>query len=117
MEMIPAAPSTGATSGKQTVSITRERIPTKQELCLTLLIERGDQGINKLEALSLYGETCLPTTISELANDHRLEFVKVREPHQHKGGGKTFFTRYSLVPEGMEYAHRLLTRFRSGGKS
>lgn len=117
MDKKPAAPSTGATSSKQTASITRKRIPTKHELCLLHLIQRDEQGINKLEAFNLYGETCLPTTVSELANDYQLEFVKVREPHQHKGGGKTFFTRYSLPLESIEKARLLLARLRSGGKS
>lgn len=117
MNMIPAAPIAGATSGKQTVSITRKRIPTKQELCLSLLIERDAQGINKLEAFRLYGETALPTTISELFLDHGLKFKKVREPHQHRGGGRTHFTRYTLEPESMNKARQLLTWFRSGVKS
>lgn len=109
----PAAPKETASS-TQKASITHKRkIPTKHELCLALLIERGKQGINKLEALGLYGETCLNTTISELHREYGLDFIKVRETHQHQGGGETFFTRYTLKPTSLHAAIQIYARLKT----
>jgi len=109
----PAAPKE-ATSSTQKASITHKRkIPTKHELCLDLLIERGKQGINKLEALGAYNETCLNTTISELYRDYGLEFIKVRETHHHRGGGETFFTRYTLKPTSLHAAIQIYARLKA----
>lgn len=88
-------------------------IPTKHELCLALLIERGKQGINKLEAFGLYGETALNTTISELFRFYDFQFEKIREPHRHQGGGKTFFTRYILKPISLEAAIKVYDQLKA----
>lgn len=112
MKKIPAAPKAGATSATQSASISANRSPTKLELCLKHLTERGAKGLNKLEALDLYGDTCLNTSISDLHIDYGIEFIKVRQPHRHRGGGKTSFTRYSIKPEYLAKARELLALFR-----
>ena len=109
----PAAPKETASS-TQKASITHKRkIPTKHELCLALLIERGKQGINKLEALGLYGETALNTTVSELFRFYDLQFDKIREPHKHQGGGETFFTRYMLKPISLDQAIKVYDQLKA----
>jgi hypothetical protein len=78
---------------------TRIRPPFKIELCVDELTIRSIKGMNELEALQAYGETCLHTTISTLANKHGLIINRRSEPHNHMRGGVTHFTRYSLVDE------------------
>lgn len=73
--------------------------PTKHELALYDLLKAGTGGISKLTELPSYGETCLPTTISELG---KLGFVIAREtrPHIHQHGNKTKFSWYWLADRG-----------------
>ena len=58
----------------------------KYIITLIHLLERRSTGLNELEALGLYGETCLHSTISTLSNGHGMTFKRKREPHQHRGG-------------------------------
>lgn len=67
----------------------------KYIVCLRYLLERG--SLVELEAFRLYGETCLHSTISTLANSYGFTFHRVSEKHRHRGGGDTHFTRYSLI--------------------
>ncbi len=71
-------------------------ITPKFILTLKLTLSRNYEGLNQLEASNLYGETCLHSTISTLANNHGIVFRRTREPHKHRGGGKTHFMRYRL---------------------
>lgn len=73
--------------------------PTKHELALYDLLKAGTGGISKLTELPSYGETCLPTTISELG---KIGFVIAREtrPHIHQYGNETRFTWYWLADRG-----------------
>ena len=94
-----------ATSANQSSVLSKQykttitRPPFKIELCVDELVFRSSRGMNELEALQAYGETCLHTTISTLANKHGLIISRRTEPHNHKRGGVTRFTRYSLVDE------------------
>ena len=89
-------PTPGATSKNPQAKL--KSIPTKHELCLLELIKAGFKGIHKIGAPSeAYGETCLPTTISQLKRDYGFEFNKVRRKHHRKAGGYTYFTWYSLA--------------------
>jgi len=94
----PAAPATGATS----------RTPPKKIVALYHLLNRS---LIELEALSLYGETCLHSTISELANRDGLRFQRQREQHQHQHRGATYFTRYTLEPESRQAAQLLVAAY------
>ena len=63
----------------------------------------------ELEAFNLYGETCLHSTISTLSNQKKIRFHRKSEAHQHKNGGVTHFTRYTLFNED-HYKAEILTR-------
>lgn len=76
---------------------TEKLIPSKHELCLTLLLKAGLSGIYKLTSMKHYGETCLTTTISELGIKKNFRIDRCKKPHIHSRGGKTFFTWYWLA--------------------
>ena len=78
----------------------KQQMP-KTIMALSYLI---DGSMNKLEALSLYGDTCLNTTISELSNYQGFRFIRKNEVHFRKGGGRTHFTRYWLAKQDRERA-------------
>jgi len=82
-------------SSNETSKTIRRPIP-KYILCLKLLLERTSEGITELEALTDYGDTCLHSTISYLANNHGIAFERKWEPHTHRNGGETHFKRYWL---------------------
>ena len=73
--------------------------PTKLELCLIELLSCGANGLTELEALSVYGETSLHSTISTLSNSKGLVFKRESQPHTHQHGRKVFFTRYWLLDD------------------
>jgi hypothetical protein len=105
---VAPATTTGTTVKRSKPSITPacERVrPLKKALCLWYLYRHS---LVKLEALDLYGDTCLHSTISDLANNHGLEFKRVPEAHHHQYGGVTYFTRYTLMPESRPAAAALL---------
>jgi hypothetical protein len=107
-----ATPETqsGALTGH--VKYTKIKAPFKIELCIDELIFRGPAGMIELEALQAYGETCLHSTISSLANRHGLIIDRKMEPHRHRRGGLTHFTRYSLVDEkSIVKARDILTHY------
>jgi len=86
--------------------------PYKLELCIQELLKQGEAGMIELEAFGTYGETCLHTTISTLANDKGLVFKRVPAPHIHRHGGKAIFVRYSLLNEvEIRKAQALLTYY------
>ena len=78
----------------------------KYIITLKQFVERLEQGMNQLEALSNYGETCLHSTVSDLANKHGYEFIRQDEPHTHQHGGKTHFRRYWLKQELVDRARK-----------
>lgn len=67
-----------------------------------------NRSMNRLEALSLYGDTCLNTTVSALINDHGISFNKKKEPHTNQAGGTVYFTRYRLADESKARAYQLI---------
>lgn len=77
----------------------------KYIITLKQLVERLEQGMNQLEALSSYGETCLHSTVSYLANKHGYGFIRIYEPHTHQHDGQTRFMRYYLKPELVDRAN------------
>lgn len=96
----PATPATGATSPKS--------LPKK----IISLIHLMERSLNTLEAMNLYGETALHSTISDLVHDHDLVFNRIREPHQHRNGGKTYFMRYTLSDDSRDIAEALVNRYK-----
>ena len=97
----------------QSTPNTKYKPPTKHELCLALLIERGANGIKGKDATEAYGESCLNTTISELFRFYNLCFERIREPHIHRHGGKTSFTRYILTPASLESAIKIYEQLKA----
>lgn len=71
--------------------------PNKHELCLLELLRAGTAGISKLSMLPAYGETALPTTISELGRHRQLRICRELRPHQHRHGGIAHFSHYWLA--------------------
>lgn len=102
----PAALDTKATSSNEhskTISP-----PTKLELCTYELLKAGTVGIHKLGApMKVYGETALPSTISNLVRRIGLTLSKKRTKHTHRAGGLTFFTWYWL-PDRKEAERALM---------
>lgn len=65
----------------------------------------------QLEALNLYGDTCLNTTVSALTHNHGLTFIKKSEPHRNKSGGTVHFMRYWLSDDSQAHARHLISRY------
>ncbi len=79
----------------------------KHIIALTFLIQRP---LNTLEALNLYGDTCLNTTISHLTHQHGFRFIKKLEPHRNQAGGLVYFKRYWLEDDHIAHASHLIQR-------
>ena len=60
------------------------------------------------EALRLFGETCLHSTISTLCNTHGIEFDRYPEKY---GVYDAMFTRYHLQPDSRKRAHQLISHY------
>lgn len=78
---------------------------TKQMICLAHLLVGS---LNKLEALRLYNDTCLNTTISQLG-DKGYNFTKKREPHVNRIGDTVYFMRYALTHDSAQRAIKALS--------
>lgn len=83
-----------------TTKANKQKVP-KTIIALSYLI---DGSMNKLDALRLYGDTCLNTTISELSNYQGFRFIRKSEVHINRAGDRTYFTRYWLADEDRERA-------------
>lgn len=77
----------------------------KYIVALTYFVNRS---MNRLEALDLYGDTCLNTTVSALRVDHGIIFLKRLEPHIRQAGGTVHFARYELADESIDHAYQLI---------
>lgn len=64
-------------------------------------------GANRFEAERI-GDHCLHTTISTLANDYGLTFIRVWEQVPNRFGGKTRVVRYRLPTFERDRAAKLL---------
>jgi hypothetical protein len=60
------------------------------------------------EALKLYGDTCLHSTVSTLWNTHNIGFDRVSEKY---GVHKVSFTRYTLQENSKERAAQLIAHY------
>ncbi|WP_293267698.1 hypothetical protein [Neptunomonas sp.] len=83
----------------------------KYIIALAYFTQRLEQGMNQLEALQLYGETCLHSTVSDLANKSDYAFIRIDEPHRHQHGGNTHFRRYWLKHELVDKAHKHINTY------
>jgi len=115
MKKIPALPPEKTSKKKfstknknKLIKATIKKITPKYILTLRILLNRS---LVELEAFKLYGETCLHSTISTLANKKGVRFHRKSEPHKHQNGGVTHFTRYTLFDEDREKAKALIKPF------
>jgi len=76
--------------------------PSKQETSLSYFLARS---MNSMEANSLYGDTCLHTTVSDLKRCYGLRFERAREKIKNRMGVLVNFTRYQLFTEDSTRAH------------
>lgn len=86
----------------------------KYIISLEHFLARQAEGLNQLDALSLYKETCLHSTVSTLSNNHGIDFKRKLEPHKHSGGGTTHFMRYWL--NDVSRALKLTNGYKKGGE-
>lgn len=86
----------------------------KYIICLQHFLARQADGLNELDALRLYNETCLHSTVSTLSNNHGIRFKRKFEPHKHQGGGTTRFMRYWL--DDANQAVRMVSGYIKRGK-
>lgn len=68
------------------------------------------RSMYKLEALDLYGETCLNTTVSELCKQG-YEFGRKRERHLGRSGKMITYMRYWLMPHCRKQAENELGEY------
>ncbi len=87
-----------------TTKANKQKVP-KTIIALSYLI---DGSMNKLDALRLYGDTCLNSTISELSNYQGFRFIRKNEVHFINGGGRTYFKRYWLAKQDRERAIKMV---------
>jgi hypothetical protein len=101
----PAPTGTAMKKQKPSVPPRKHKEPTKWALGLFYLAQHP---LFELEALSLYGDTCLHTTVSDLQKRFGLVFHREWVTHHHQRGGKTRFKRFTLAQESREHAAALL---------
>jgi hypothetical protein len=86
-------------------------IPTKHELCCLELLKAGPTGISKLTTLNAYGETALPTTISQLGLQRGLNIHRAPRKHIHRRGGTTYLNQYWIPTRREAWKVAMLIRF------
>lgn len=87
-----------------------KQIVPKYIIALSLLLKKS---LVELEAFSEYGETCLHSTISTLANKNGIRFHRKSESHINRNRGETHFTRYTIFDEDREKAETLIKPFKA----
>lgn len=108
-----ATPKSGNTE-MSTSDNTAIKPPIKKELCLTLLIQRGQRGLTQPEAYSAYHESCLHTSISSLQQQHGLQIARLPDKATVVHYGQKAFNRYWLADENqVEKATNLLNYYRT----
>ncbi len=71
----------------------------KIESVLESFLITGYKGMTALDAINIYGDTCLHSSVSDLKNNRGIHFAK--EPYTHicRVGSPVRFTRYFLEDE------------------
>ena len=75
------------------------RPPFKLETVLLTFLERGKKGMNQIEAISHYGDTCLNTSVSQLERKLGIYFKHETESIRNRVGTFSPFTRYTVLTE------------------
>lgn len=85
----------------------------KKIVSLKILLKRS---LNTMEAMALYGETALHSTISELVHRHDLKFDRVNERHLNRVDRGVYFVRYTLADESKKAALSLISAYENKEK-
>lgn len=97
-------------SNSSTIIISK---PLKIEAVLMAFIDRGYEGMNKLEANQDYGDTCLNSSVSTLSHCYVINFKRESEKINNRVGGISIFTRYwFLTNDDEEKAKALINSLR-----
>ena len=86
---------------------------TKIATILSLLLD--GYSFNRFEVEPM-GDHCLHSTISTLANDYGLTFLRTPEQVPNRCGGETRVVRYSLSPFEHDRAHQVLSMLKKRGR-
>jgi hypothetical protein len=92
--------ATPKSSTKANLNPTTYKPPCKHELALMDLLAASIIGISKLTELPSYGETALPTTISQLGLHRGFRILRERRDHFARNQIKTYFNWYWLADQG-----------------
>lgn len=92
------APTTGSANIKDQHNA-KPKPQTKQEVSLKALLDAGKDGLNTLQARSIYGDTCLHSMVSDFRNKKGLVIFGKREIITNRAGAKSPFHRYWLTDE------------------
>ena len=88
---------------------------SKTVVCLQHLYQRGNAGINTLEAKACYQDTCLHTTISQISRVFNIKPERQYETLINREGRPTRFMRYWLNEAQREIVAELLDYTKTGG--
>jgi hypothetical protein len=86
---------------------------TKIATILSLLLD--GYSFNRFEVEPI-GDHCLHSTISTLANDYGLTFVRTPEQVPNRFGGETRVVRYSLPPFERDLANKVFSMLKKRGR-
>ncbi|WP_218312344.1 hypothetical protein [Alteromonas antoniana] len=93
---------------------TQNKPPHKVEVALYSILKRGPLGIAQPEAQSLYYESALHSTISDLKNNRGIDFISEPDPSTVHYFYQKPFNRYWLATDkDREKALRLLNAYRT----
>lgn len=84
------------------------RPQSKKAGVLRVFLQRGEQGLDCFQAVTLARDFVLRTTVSELKRYDGIEFNKERKTFKNAGGTTTDYVKYSLTAEGVTKARELL---------
>ena len=85
-------------------------IPKTAPKKIVALYQFLQRSMYKLEALDLYGETCLNTTVSELCKQG-YDFERKREQHPNRAQKMSTYVRYTLKEHCHQQAEKELSEY------
>lgn len=90
-------------------------LSNKLLVCLAHLHQRGNAGLNTLEANQAYNDTCLHTTIYQIGVVYHIKPKRQYETLTNRDGRSTRYMRYWLDEEQRERAAEILGYGVDGG--
>ena len=104
------------TNETQNIGISKVDSSSKTVVCLQHLYQRGNAGINTLEAKACYQDTCLHTTISQINRVFNIKPERQYETLMNRDGRPTRFMRYWLNEAQREIVAELLGYTKTGAR-